>query len=66
MAQHMLDIPLISPYNLYNEKIHKDVSGDGESALSKMLKPIAAKKHLVKWEYVDTMKYYLYPLEWLK
>lgn len=66
MAQHILDILLITPYNLSNEKTHKDVSGDGEKALYKVLKPIDAKNHSVKWEYVDTMKYYLYPPEWLK
>lgn len=59
MARHIFDIPLISPYNLSNEKTHKDVSGDGEKALYKILKPIASKNHLVKWEYVETMKYYL-------
>lgn len=66
MARYILDIPLISPYNLSNENTHKDVSGDGEKALYKILKPIAAKNLFVKWEYVDTMKYYLYPPECLK
>lgn len=52
--------------NLSKDKTHKNVSACDEKALDKNPKLIAAKNCLVTQEYVDIMKYHLYPTEWLK